>query len=293
MNKKIIMGVPLAMMITALTFTVSKTNIKSIEHVQGPQVGNTGAPGELTCAQSGCHNTYAVNTSTGKVSIIVGAGQSTYSPGVTYPVTVKIDYIGRVRFGFQLVALNSSDNTNAGKVTSLDGSTQVQSGLISNSTRNYISHTESGSLSPTSGTIQFTFNWQAPLTDAGNITLYAVGNATNNNNNALFDYIYTTQTSLSPILTSIYNDESSKSSRITFNNPVTETLIINNNILIGSKFQYSLYDANGNLIQILENQVSLSNTNTNVFNLEGLKRGLYLLKYNLGEEWKSEKLILQ
>src|SRR5688572_5140306 len=73
----------------------------------GAPVSSTGAPDESTCALSGCHSDFPVNSGTAFSEINVEGSAGTYIPGKTYKITTRISDPGIIRFGFQLVALNS------------------------------------------------------------------------------------------------------------------------------------------------------------------------------------------
>src|SRR5262245_6902944 len=77
----------------------------------GPPGGRTGAPGELTCATSGCHQG-SLDGGPGQFAIIAPA---IYEPGETYQITVRHTTTdsSRRRWGFQLTALTTS-NSKAG-----------------------------------------------------------------------------------------------------------------------------------------------------------------------------------
>ena len=70
--------------------------------------------------------------------------------------------------------------------------------IVSQSGREYITHTLTGTRAGTTSGVTFEFDWTPPATDVGEIILYAAGNAANGNNSDTGDRIYTTSVSLSP-----------------------------------------------------------------------------------------------
>src|SRR5688572_18573262 len=90
----------LAVLITLVSATVRKSS-------SGAPASHTGAPGEQTCATSGCHDDTTPNIGTAQVSLQLGNNEQTFTPGNTYPITVKITDPKVTRFGFQIVALES------------------------------------------------------------------------------------------------------------------------------------------------------------------------------------------
>jgi len=161
----------------------------------GPPAGFTGAPGEFTCAE--CH----VPPEAGTGQILITA-PPTYIPGQTYPVTVTHTNPDqtRLRWGFQLTALDSSDEK-AGNLQSSDVLTQVLDNQGPGGSRQYIEHTSAGTFAGQHGGASWTFNWTAPSNDVGRVTFYAAGNHANNDGNSSGDHIYFTFVAVAPAST--------------------------------------------------------------------------------------------
>ena len=125
--------------------------------------GNTGAPGESTCAS--CHG----------ASLIVGGSESTltfkdsvnslitsYKPNHTYNLTFGLSVLSGK--GFQVVALDANKKQ-AGTLTA--GTTTM---VTTQGGKQYLNHTDKLNSS-------WTFKWKAPSTNVGDITFYvAAGN---------------------------------------------------------------------------------------------------------------------
>jgi len=148
--------------------------------------GNTGAPSEGNC--TGCHSGTAINSGTAHASIALsGLPAGGYAPGVTYTLTFSAQSAATTKNGFQVTAL-SATNTMAGSFTAGTGNqSQIGSG------RSYIGHTSAGTSQN-----QWTFNWTAPNPAVGNVTFYAVLNATNSNNNTVGDMVYLKSFNVAP-----------------------------------------------------------------------------------------------
>lgn len=155
--------------------------------VTGPEPGYTNAPGDLgNCTQ--CHDHHGVNTGAGSVKIT--GLPAPYEPGKTYTLSVTTAQSGRIRFGFQLTALDTS-NRKAGTLASRDGNTQVLA-ATGPGNRQYIEHTQQGTLSQVTGSRTWQINWTAPSTDIGTVRFFFAGNATNNSGiQNDDDFIYT------------------------------------------------------------------------------------------------------
>lgn len=162
-------------------------------HANGPDPRLTGGPGDRTCLQSGCH--LGQPQASGSIGLTFSTG-TTYTPGQTLTVTLKItDPSARV-YGFQVSARPAS-NTQSGQAGTFtpssgqfvlceDGHPRRLGGSCTG--LEFIEHTAPSS----SGT--FTFDWIPPATDIGPVVFYAAGNAANGNNigaDDRNDHIYT------------------------------------------------------------------------------------------------------
>lgn len=152
----------------------------------GPEAGRTGAPNETSCATSGCHTGSASENSQ---KFIIEAPDE-YVPGTTYEIKVRHlnGESNRRRWGFQLTALGGN-NTRAGDLQSINGQTQTIEGGPGGS-RQYIEHTFVGSFGGQRTTASWTFNWVAPSSDVGRVTLYAGGNQANDDGTSSGDQIF-------------------------------------------------------------------------------------------------------
>ena len=186
----------------------------------------TGAPGSSgTCAN--CHGN--LNSGTG---ISLAGLPSEYIPGQTYTLTLSLDNATTAN-GFQLTIRDAANNT-PGSFTQGTGSNVKSSG-----SRSTIQH------SSPSSTGSWTFDWTAPSSDAGNLTVYATGNATNGNGTTSGDQVYSMSFSLN----------SAQASSVT--NPENQEVIIypvNNHSSIqveGLKevTSFQVVDLNGKLLQ--------------------------------------------
>jgi uncharacterized repeat protein (TIGR01451 family) len=161
----------------------------------GPPPGYTRAPGEEPEACAECHVSSG-NTGAGQISITV---PPTYVPGQTYQITVTHTNSDptRLRWGFQLTALDTSDE----KVGELQNINPVLTQIIQGGpggNRQYIEHASGGTFINQTGGASWTFNWTAPPTDVGVVTFYAAGNQANNDANTSGDFIYFTFASSQP-----------------------------------------------------------------------------------------------
>jgi uncharacterized protein (TIGR03437 family) len=174
-------------------------------YAAGPLPHNTGAPGDTTCSQSGCHaftNTSHVNTAGGSVQLAFDSG-TTYTPGTKVHVTVTItDATARV-YGFEASARIASSNKQAGTfvkpaagvaqfVQCEDSSDRPAAGCPASAPLEFIQHSSPSSVG------KFEFDWTPPTSSSvGNVMFYVAANAANGNGLAdPGDHIYTTNATL-------------------------------------------------------------------------------------------------
>jgi hypothetical protein len=187
-------SIPVLISILALAFGLTSMTSNNAEYSAG-KAGSNGSPGEGTCASGSCHNSFALNSGPGSVSIsIVGlVGGNLYTPGQTYQVSVTVQQQGFGLFGFGVEALQAS-GANAGSWTA-GADSHILSATVTGNSRATVAHIDNSGFSSNMRT--WTFNWTAPLTEIP-VTMYIAGNAANANGGDGGDYIYTTTLSLEP-----------------------------------------------------------------------------------------------
>ena len=155
---------------------------------------HSGAPGEVSC--TGCHSG-SPNTGPGTINYLIGNGTNTYSPNELYTIVFDMDEEDVNQFGFQTVALKSSNNSNAGTFSLTD---EENTRLMSGMGRSYVGHTVCGADIDPPGSIQWSFNWHAPDSNVGDINFYLSSLAANHNHSTSGDHTYT------QVITMSYND---------------------------------------------------------------------------------------
>ena len=153
------------------------------------KAGASGAPGETTCNDTDCHNSFAVNSGIGSVTITSpDLTDWAYAPGNTYTISVTVEQSSINLFGLCFEALKSNGD-NAGTLHPGTG-TQIKNKTIGGFQRKAITHnTDTGA---SANTHTFTFTWDAPATAIGDITFYVSGLAANDNGNETGDRVYNT-----------------------------------------------------------------------------------------------------
>ncbi len=241
------------------------------------RAGVVGAPGEATCNQTSCHNTYALNSGTGSMSATSTMNNWKYVPGTMYTISVTVRKAGVPLFGIGVEVIQSSgDNCGTLMVTN-SAKTTIKTRVIGTVTRRAIVHTLNGGRSADS--CVFTFNWMAPSTDVGNITMYAAGNAANSNASATGDYIYTMNQLITPDTgAGIDQFLSTENAVHVFPNPVSEHFNVNFTQKQNSNVNISLIDIKGSLVaEIFNGLVSTGEFNQQFEIPSSCTAGIYTL----------------
>lgn len=169
---RVITGTTLLVLLLISNYTLTYTN--------NPPTAKTGAPGEGDCTD--CHSGTAITSGTEFKNLTISTNMvnDEYVPDSTYKVTVSYVESGKSKFGFSATALKSSDNSMAGDFTVLSSTTTAtDNGTVNSKSREYI-HQKSGGTSG-SGKIDWTFEWEAPSTNEGDIKFYVALNSSNSN----------------------------------------------------------------------------------------------------------------
>ena len=172
----------------------------------GPPAGTSGAPGERTCASSGCHT---ITANTGSVSASFGTTQ-TFVPGAPQHIVISVKDPTAQRWGFQATARAASNPrvTQAGDFAPTDANTQVicDDGSAKPAGRHcslnpsfqYIQQTLAGTRAYTTAGVTFEFDWTPPTPAAGNVIFYIAAEAANNDGTPAGDRLYTQTYTLTP-----------------------------------------------------------------------------------------------
>jgi len=251
--------------------------------------GHTGAPGETNC--TGCH-AGTNNSGPGTLTFDIGGGITQYVPGQTYLGTVTMLQSSVNKFGFACLALKDSNNTTIGAFSLIDA---TRTRLYVDGTRNYVSHKPCGADASTVGTNQWTFNWQAPATNVGTITLYVGSLATNHSHSTSGDNAYSAQIQLSPSLTGINEVSKGFSNFSLFPNPSEGNIEISYEIKEDGQNRISLFDIHGKLLKVLVDEKNQKGLYKRSFNLKetGLERGMYLIRINNAGKELTKKIAIQ
>lgn len=232
----------LLLLATAIIVAVATQPQPAHSTTQQPPAANTGAPGETTCAKSGCHASVPTQNSP-SITIDFGGGLSTYQAGQTYQITIANTDSGS-KYGFQMVALDNSGNT----VGAFTGNNAQHTTLLTGSNgKSYISHFNATT------TPVYTFQWQAPPTNVGPITFYAAANAANGNGLGTGDKIHlkTLTVDFSTAIGDAPTTQIQKNRVITYPNPAIpgSDLFVGYRLPTAQVISIEIFDISGKLIE--------------------------------------------
>ncbi len=252
----------LLLTLVLMAFTYGMTYQESSKNTSGanPGFSNDPAGGNMSCAV--CHSHYPTAYEAGWItSNIPAAG---YEPLITYTITATAIGAGNQKFGFQVSPQDSLGNFQG---VLINTSTMTQ--LTSNP--NYITHTATG----TAGTdsISWSFDWEAPEANSGEVIFFGAFNIANNDNMTSGDYI-----KLSTLVVNEKDPSTFTHERINdpmqniYPNPATDVINISvSEFMSGSV--YSIYDINGRVVKTGE----LKNV-THQVDINHLTNGVYFYR---------------
>lgn len=234
------------------------------------QPGNTG-----TCSDVGCHNTFAVNSGPGSVSI---NAPDTYVPGETVMITVSMEQSGINRFGFEISAKNA-EGAHVGSWV-LGPNTRK---TIGNS--NYLTHsviTESS----------WTFGWASPI-DPQDVTFYVGGNAADGKFDAANDHVYTTSKAIEPHAPASVEDETPNDSfRIlsTYPNPVQTSATVVVDLSSPEVTSATVVDLRGRVVAETDFGTLTPGHHELQIDVSSMPSGFYVLRLQSGDNAQSRSI---
>ena len=163
----------------------------ALTNSSGAPAGHSGSPGDnnQTCTQ--CHGGGSIGSQSISVEMKQNGNPVTeYNPGETYQVEVEL-------------ALNGAGNPVGGFQASVEsaGGNKVGSIVVTDANRtqkvvNNITHKTAG-INFSSGSLSYSFDWQAPTSGVGDVTVYVAANFANGNGTTSGDAILTRQQTIS------------------------------------------------------------------------------------------------
>lgn len=247
-----------------------------------PFVGDhSGAPGETDC--SGCHIS-PVNPDTPDLYFALDSNQTTYIPGKSYLVHLKINRSGHDKFGFVCTSL---DSVNKAKGT-FDLIDTISTRKFNSGGRRYVSHTPCGADSKDS--IYWNFYWIAPAINSGALKMYMSFLVADHDHTIAGDTTYTRILTLKPTLPSNSNDLDNNGFVKIYPAIFNNSLKIEFDELLSSKEKrLKIIDITGRIIvSFLTNDQAVTHSTSDFQN-----QGIYFLQIECGRLRQAYKLIKQ
>ncbi len=241
-----------------------------------PPVARTGAPGETTCAASGCHSG---GSFTGTVAI--SGVPDTVVPNQSYTVTLT-HASNAVRSGFELTCLDGG-NVKCGALTAGSG---CSTGSNVSSGRQYVRQSTPKNLS--GGSTSWTFTWKAPATAFNNAaTFYFTSLAANGNGNNSGDNVLIGTKNVVFQTSVVATHESAQPGWLKLY-PTVVNMELHLDLTDATAGTLRLYDQHGRLVL----QTALTGSN-NIVPVNTVPHGLYLAQITAGGRQSTQKLLVE
>jgi hypothetical protein len=277
------------------------TAIKNTHSVNGKR-GVTGSPGENTCSQSTCHGAgapggLADNAGSGAVTITTNPAfvNNTYQANQTYSVTVTVNQVGCSYFGFDFEALDATKPFTSLTTNNSIGTLSTNPNFPDVSIAQYIG--SKGNFNAfhnnpitTTDKAEFTFNWKAPA--SGTVSMYAAGNAANNDNTSdAGDNIYKTSLlNLTPATVLGVENVPLQASLNVFPNPVLDLATVSFDLKNDDNVSFSIMNTNGEIVKSIVKQLPGGEVKTTL-DLSTLAKGNYILMLKTQSAQAFTKLV--
>jgi len=230
--------------------------VSAVNNPSNPPVEITGAPGEATCALSGCHRG---GNFTGTVKL--EGIPDTILAGQTYKITIRTTTTAG-RTGFEATAIDG-DQARAGTFMAGTGSTTAIGRTFG---RQYIRHAPSKLTR--NGETTWDFDWTAPSAIKGDsVSFYFVSLAANNNGSETGDNVLAGKMSRFFMQMTSSTEDATDASPLLYPNPVSTELRLGN--LDATKNRLFVYNDQGQ--QVLHKNVSSGE----VISLHSWTNGVY------------------
>lgn len=253
----------------------------------GAPIGSTGAPGENTCAKSGCHTGQDnLNAGPGTLRLNHDLAGLSYEPGQVYSLSVSLEQKDIERFGFALSVLNKEGKSVGEFILTEPSRTQVLPGISHFSGRNYLTYTYAGTQALPDETGKWSFQWKAPETEQGSVTFYFAAVAANNDGTDEGDQVYTDSLKVDLLMSSDILKNGIRAE--VFPNPVKTDFQLHFDLKTAGNTEISLIDLNG--AQQIIRTGWLASGPQSVILKKPATPGVYLLRISQGAQGFSTKL---
>lgn len=261
----------------------------------GAHPGSTGAPGDNTCAKSGCHVGFPVTVNDTTVNqLIFSQPDSTYLPGQTYTITVRTSNPGIQRFGFEFQAITDATSLEAGTVVVTDVlRTHEVTHMVGSDFRTSVTHNTASTPELAPGFNEWTFDWTAPSSNVGDIVFYYATNSTNNNNASSGDKIFrnTFRIKISPMFS--INEIVDVQNANAFYDEETNQIVLNYFLKADKKVNINVFDSFGREVFKQKNKSKNAGQQKDELSLKNqLSSGVYYVNLSIENKSFSKKILI-
>ena len=280
-------------LMTFALITAGKDGGETVLKASGSHISSTGAPGEQTCAQSGCHvdATLTNEVNNEVTTLTLGNGEKTYNPATFYTITLKAVKAGVRRFGFQIVALDTNGRS-VGTLNVPQGNAKVQrqKGDINGEERMYITHTTSGNKPAVTGQIEWQFTWSSNPGYQGKVTFYYCVNATNMDNTNAGDQLYLNAIPFNATTSGVEENATTASAYQIYPTIAQDNLTIKHAIGFPNSTSCRIVSMSGAML--LQDKLNALSTSATI-PLETLPNGCYMVQIVSGASISTTQFIVQ
>jgi len=162
----------------------------------GAPPSSTGAPGEISCAESGCHDDGPIPKNHQSHLLSIETRNGTFIPGDTALITIHVQDPEVQRFGFQLTAINENGKAIGEFLITDSIHTQIMQNHVDLTDREYVTYTKAGTLASQSGKHSWSFKWIIPQTQSSYARFYLATVSANNDNRDKGDKVFLRDTTI-------------------------------------------------------------------------------------------------
>ena len=229
----------------------------------GAPPSSTGAPGEITCAESGCHDDGPIPMKHDAHLMNIQTPSGAFIPGDTALITINVKDADIHRFGFQMTAIDENGQSLGEFLITDPNHTQIMQNHVDLRDRQYVTYTKAGTQAQKVGEHEWSFKWIIPNTNARFAHFFLATVSANNDNRDKGDRVFLRDTVI-PIksMTSVHEE-----TKVLFERK-GDILTVNQD---GNPFSIAMYSMLGYLYTEYQG-------NTVSIDLNSIPKGLYILK---------------
>ena len=268
---------------------------QTIQARSGSWMGpRTNAPGEDNCTS--CHGGSSLNSPPGSAWMVT-PGQ--YVPNDTVTLFASVQSAGKVRWGFEVTVLNSS-NQPVGQVLVSDA-VNTRISTDAGTGRQYMFHTSTGTYNGTAdSSLGWTFKWAAPGPGVGAVTFYMSGLAADGSGSS-GDKTFTTTKTLTESIVSDVGDDATRPTGFAleqnYPNPFNPQTAFGYELPRPAEVQIAIYNVLGMQVRLLDEGYRPAGHHTLTWNGTDdrgreLAAGVYFYRLTAGDYVALRKMLL-